>query len=239
MGKWILKSSDNPFSRSRANGNLMQSHKILESFARSSIFSQACLLQFAFCFCKPIFYAFCLHVILSFIFVCEAGPLFCSSFKTIVLLEDGTTPILALSLRQQGWWWWLGVDHWLQVPAWMKETDQDEDGRLTYKEFKDSVIDAERSEKERTWSFVFCDLALINTQQEGFTIYSVFRHTKFSGVSSLLSLARFVSFAFAHSWATWTASRNWSRVSVRVNLLSAALNPSIQILSWKKDKESY
>ena len=85
----------------------------------------------------------------------------------------------------------------------------------------------------------FFDLALIKTQQEGFTIYSVFRHAKFSGVSSLLSLARFVSFALAHSWATWTASRNWSRVSVRVNLLSAALNPSIQILSWKKDKACY
>ena len=172
MGKWILKSSDNPFSRSRANGNLMQSHRILESFARSSIFSQACLLQFAFCFCKPIFfYAFCLHVILSFIFVCEAGPLFCSSCKTIVLLEDGTTPILALSLRQQGWWWWLGVDHWLQVPAWMKETDQDEDGRLTYKEFKDSVMEAEKSEKDRTWSFMYCDVAI-------FTICSTDMHRK-------------------------------------------------------------
>ena len=78
MGKWILKSSDNPFSRSRANGNLMQSHKILESFARSSIFSQACLLQFAFCFCKPIF--------LRFLPACHFKLFFCLWSRTIILL---------------------------------------------------------------------------------------------------------------------------------------------------------
>ena len=37
-----------------------------------------------------------------------------------------------------------------QVPAWMKENDQDEDGRLTYKEFKDSVMEADRAEKQRS-----------------------------------------------------------------------------------------
>ena len=37
----------------------------------------------------------------------------------------------------------------VQVPAWMKDNDQDEDGRLTYKEFKDSVMEAESLEKQR------------------------------------------------------------------------------------------
>ena len=36
-----------------------------------------------------------------------------------------------------------------QVPSWMKDNDQDEDGRLTYKEFKDSVMEAEKAEKHR------------------------------------------------------------------------------------------
>ena len=31
----------------------------------------------------------------------------------------------------------------------MKENDQDDDGRLTYKEFKDSVMGVEGVEKER------------------------------------------------------------------------------------------
>ena len=47
---------------------------------------------------------------------------------------------------------WLSaklIGLFLQVPAWMKDNDQDEDGRLTYKEFKDSVMEAESLEKQR------------------------------------------------------------------------------------------
>ena len=29
---------------------------------------------------------------------------------------------------------------YVQVPAWMKETDEDMDGRLSYKEFKQSIF---------------------------------------------------------------------------------------------------
>ena len=34
----------------------------------------------------------------------------------------------------------------MQVPAWMKETDGDKDGRVTYKEFKQAVLPSKEDE---------------------------------------------------------------------------------------------
>ena len=35
----------------------------------------------------------------------------------------------------------------VQVPIWMTNTDEDRDGRLTYKEFKTSLLEAKKIEK--------------------------------------------------------------------------------------------
>ena len=35
----------------------------------------------------------------------------------------------------------------VQVPAWMKETDGDKDGRVTYKEFKQAVLPSKEDEQ--------------------------------------------------------------------------------------------
>ena len=62
----------------------------------------------------------------------------------------------------------------------MKDNDQDDDGRLTYKEFKDSVLEAERAEKH--------DNPFWKSRPEG-----NLKHSRL-----LESLGKAILFSFAH-----------------------------------------
>ena len=139
MEKWILKSSDNPFWKSRPEGNLKHS-RVLESLGNAFFFFYMHVTIIRCCkripwkdppgnngleasFGNEACNASYLNVIrlLSHHRIPNSGPLFCPNI----------------------------LELFSQVPSWMKDNDQDEDGRLTYKEFKDSVMEAEKAEKHR------------------------------------------------------------------------------------------